>query len=229
MSTVATIRSSAGLGVIRPLQPSEHHLLRDHLLRLDPASRYDRFNGGISDAFITSYAARCVEHDAIVLAYIQDGAVRAAAELHAPEQAVDCTPELAFSVENRLRRQGVGSALFEQILSEARRRGYARVRITTGGANNAMRGLAYKFGADLTFAFGETTGIIDLVRESRPQPSSARAVPAPAPTVVDVPIAPPLAPLLVARDMIRASQAMWEQAFRLWGDLLKLRPRFGLR
>jgi hypothetical protein len=227
MSTVATIRSSAGLGVIRPLQPSEHHLLRDHLLRLDPASRYDRFNGGISDAFITSYAARCVEHDAIVLAYIQDGAVRAAAELHAPDQSMDSSPELAFSVENRLRRQGVGSALFEQILSEARRRGYQRVRITTGGANHAMRALAYKFGAELSFASGETTGVIDLVRKSRLQPASARVVPAaaPAPKTADAPIAP----LLVARDMIRASQAMWEQAFRLWADLLKLRPRFGLR
>lgn len=227
MSTVATIRSSAGSGVIRPLQPSEHHLLREHLLRLDPASRYDRFNGGISDAFIGAYAARCVERGAFVIAYLQDGVVRAAAELHPAERSSESTPELAFSVEDRLRRQGVGSALFEQILAEARRRGYPRVRITTGGQNHAMKALAFKFGANLVFASGETTGTIDLPRSKasgRPQSHDT--------TVGQLAAAPwrvPLASLSVARDVARVSQTMWGQLFRTLAELLKLRPLLGLR
>jgi len=229
MSTIAKIRSSAGLGVIRPLQPSEHHLLRDHLLRLDPASRYDRFNGGISDAFITPYAARCFERGTIVIAYIQDGIVRAAAELHGAERSTDQTPELAFSVEERLRRQGVGSALFEQLLAEARRRGYRRVRITTGGQNQAMKALAHKFGANLTFASGETTGIIELARQARPEPASRRAA---APVFAQLAAAPfklSASSMVLARDVIRTSQAMWGHVFRLYTGLLKLRPRLGMR
>ncbi len=236
MSTVAKIRSSAGLGVIRPLQPSEHHLLRDHLLRLDPPSRYDRFNGGISDAFITTYAARCFERGTIVIAYVQDGFVRAAAELHAPERATDQIPELAFSVEERLRRQGVGSALFEQLLAEARRRGYRRVRITTGGQNHAMKALAHKFGAALTFASGETTGVIDLAPGAPPEPSWWRAtrsepkaaVPAFA-QLAAAPLSLSASSIVAARDMIRSSQAVWVQVFRLCAGLLRLRPRLGLR
>jgi GNAT superfamily N-acetyltransferase len=233
MSNVATIRSSAGKGIIRLLQPSEHGLLRDHLMRLDPASRRDRFNGGISDSFITTYAGRCFDHGTIVIAYLQDGTVRAAAELHGPERSADETPEIAFSVEDRLRRQGVGSALFEQILAEARRRGYPRLRITTGGQNQAMKALAHKFGANLTFASGEATGIVDLrPRRSPAKPSERPAAQGDAPPLVPLPVTPwslPLPPLLIAREMVRASQAMWEQMFRLCADLLKLRPRLGVR
>jgi len=47
MTTVAAIRSTTGSGFIRRLAASEHTLLREHLMRLDPTSRHDRFNGGI--------------------------------------------------------------------------------------------------------------------------------------------------------------------------------------
>jgi GNAT superfamily N-acetyltransferase len=236
MSNVATIRSSTGTGVIRLLQPNEHRLLRAHLLRLSPASRRDRFNGGISDSFIKTYASRCFERGTIVFAYLQDGDVRAAAELHAPERSADHIPEIAFSVEDRLRRQGVGTALFEQIVAEARRRGYARLRITTSGQNHAMKALAGKFGAHLTFASGEATGIIDLTHEDR---STAAAAPqrgrAGAPALAALAATPwgmPLSSLLLAREFVRASQTMWEQVLRMNMELLKLRPllRFsGLR
>jgi len=236
MSTVAKIRSSAGLGVIRPLQPSEHHLLRDHLLRLDPPSRNDRFFGGISDAFITTYAARCFERGTVVIAYIQGGFVRAAAELHAPERSADYVPELAFSVEDQLRRQGVGSALFEQLLAEARRRGYRRVRITTGGQNQAMKALAHKFGAHLTFESGETTGVIDLAGETPRRPAAHPALGtelwAAASAVTQYAAAPwsaSFASMAFARNMMRVSQAVWGHVFRLCSGLIRLRPRLGMR
>lgn len=239
MTSVATIRSVTGAGVIRLLRPTEHKLLREHLLRLDAASRRDRFNGGISDTFIESYATRSFEHGAIVVAYLQEGAVRAAAELHGPERSPDDTPEIAFSVEDRLRRQGVGSALFEHVLAEARRRGYSRLRITTGGQNQAMKALAVKFGAHLTFASGEATGMIDLDR-SGPSPGTRRqpattphgGTPAPLqPSLLPsfLPWGFPVSSLTFARDMVRASQTMWEQIFTLYADLIRLRPRFGTR
>ncbi|MEA2858952.1 MAG: hypothetical protein QOC72_991, partial [Methylobacteriaceae bacterium] len=46
-------------GYIRKLWPSDEPAFRDHLLRLDPDSRHDRFAMGVSDDFIRNYAERC--------------------------------------------------------------------------------------------------------------------------------------------------------------------------
>ena len=162
-----TIRSRFGGGYVRTLyQQEELPLLRDHLLRLDSESRHDRFNGFMDDTFIERYAAKCAEDGTVIVAYIENGVVRGAAELHPPDQSPDSLPEIAFSVEASVRRQGVGIILFKRLISEARWKGYGALRITTGVQNQAMRALANKFGAHLTFRHGESTGTIDL----KPQP-----------------------------------------------------------
>jgi GNAT superfamily N-acetyltransferase len=143
-------------------QQEELPLLRDHLLRLDAESRHDRFNGFLDDSFIERYAARCAEDGTVIVAYIVDGVVRGAAELHPPEG--DSLPEVAFSVEASARRQNVGTVLFSRLIAEARWKGYKRLRITTGAENHAMRALARKFGAHLQFRHGESTGTIDLAK-----------------------------------------------------------------
>ena len=150
-------------GYVRSLiQQEELPLLRDHLLRLDAGSRHDRFNGYLDDSFIERYAARCADDGTVIVAYIVDGMVRGAAELHPPEG--DCLPEVAFSVEASARRRGVGTALFRRLIAEARWRGYKQLRITTGAENHAMRALARKVGAHLAFRHGESTGTIDLAK-----------------------------------------------------------------
>ena len=150
-------------GYVRTLiQQEELPLLRDHLLRLDATSRHDRFNGFLDDSFIERYAARCADDGTVIVAYIVDGVVRGAAELHPPEE--EALPEVAFSVEASARRQGVGTVLFRRLIAEARWKGYKRLRITTGAENHAMRALAGKFGAHLAFRHGESTGTIDLAK-----------------------------------------------------------------
>ena len=125
-----THRPRPGFGYVRTLsQHEELPLLRDHLLRLDPESRHDRFSGFLDDSFIERYAAGCAADGTIIVAYVENGVVRGAAELHPPEQAEDFVPEIAFSVEACARRQGVGSILFRRLLSEARWRGYRRLRV----------------------------------------------------------------------------------------------------
>ena len=42
-------------GVIRKLWIGEADKYREHLLRLDPSSRHNRFGGGVSDDFIGRY------------------------------------------------------------------------------------------------------------------------------------------------------------------------------
>jgi len=158
-----TTRARPVAGYVRTLiQQEELPLLRDHLLRLDPESRHDRFNGFLDDSFIERYAARCADDGTVIVAYIVDGVVRGAAELHPPEG--DGLPEVAFSVEASARRQGVGSVLFRRLIAEARWKGYNRLRITTGAENHAMRALAGKFGAHLVFRHGESSGTIDLTK-----------------------------------------------------------------
>src|SRR6202790_411391 len=160
-------------GTVRTLsQQEELPLLRDHLLRLDQASRRDRFHGFMDDRFIERYAAKCASDGTVIIAYLEDGVVRGAAELHPPDKSPDSQPEIAFSVEASVRRQGVGSILFKKLIAEAQRKGYQALRITTGAQNEAMRALAHKFGAHLTFRHGESTGSIDLTPQKQQEPAS---------------------------------------------------------
>jgi GNAT superfamily N-acetyltransferase len=197
---VATIRRG---GTIRVLTEREQQLLQDHLMRLDPTSRRDRFNGVVDDEFLIKYAAGCFGEGVIVLGYIEDGKIHAAAELHEPQRSPDETPELAFSVERHLRRKGVGSALFKALLDEARRAGYTRLRVTTGAQNDAMRALARKFGTKLQFRHGELSGSIAVGAARRPK----AAVP----------------PLTAGGEWLQAMAglglAFWNPVLRLYGVL----------
>src|SRR5215471_13068115 len=196
-------RPRPGFGYVRTLsQQEELPLLRDHLLRLDPESRHDRFNGFLDDSFIERYAARCAADGTIIVAYMENGMVRGAAELHPPEQSEDFVPEIAFSVEACVRRQGVGSVLFRRLLSEARWRGYRRLRVTTGAQNQAMRALASKFGAHLVFRHGESTGTIEV--DQMPQPELARFA-------VD-------APLHAARAAMNFNRVCWKLFSKMYGS-----------
>jgi len=196
------IGSAVARGTVRTLsQREELPLLRDHLLRLDRESRHDRFHGFMDDSFIERYAAKCASDGTIIIAYLEDGAVRGAAELHPPDQSPDSQPEVAFSVETGLRRCGVGSTLFRKVIAEARARGYRSLRVTTGAQNEAMRALASKFGAHLAFRHGESTGSIDLRQQAKHEPLR-RAV---------------ITPLDAARAMVNFNRAYWRFVFRMYG------------
>jgi GNAT superfamily N-acetyltransferase len=197
-----TTRPAPARGSVRTLrQQEELPLLRDHLLRLDRESRHDRFHGFMDDDFIERYAGKCADDGTVIIAYIEDGVVRGAAELHPPDKSPDSQPEIAFSVEACVRRHGVGSILFRKLIAEARSKGYHSLRITTGAQNQAMRALANKFGAHLTFRHGESTGSIDL--RPQPQPELARSA-----------IAAPAASM---RAMMNLNRAYWKLLLRMYG------------
>ncbi len=183
---------------IRMLTAREMPLLREHLLRLDAASRHDRFNGYTDEGFIERYAAKCQTDGTIVVACIEDGVVRGAAELHQPDLS-NPLPEIAFSVEASLRRQGVGSILFTRLIAKAKSLGYDSLRITTGAQNEAMRALAQKFGAQLSFRRGKSSGSLDLT--SHRQSKAARAT----------------TPADVTRAMIEFNRIYWRTWLRVAG------------
>jgi GNAT superfamily N-acetyltransferase len=194
--------STVARGVVRTLrQQEELPLLREHLLRLDHESRHDRFHGFMDDSFVECYAEKCADDGTLIIAYLEDGVVRGAAELHPPETSPDLLPEIAFSVEASLRRQGVGSLLFRKLIEEARAKGYRFLRITTGAQNDAMRALANKFGAHLTFRYGESSGTIDV----KEQPRSDLARPA------------IITPVDAVRAVLHFNRAYWKFLLRLYG------------
>ncbi|MVT68271.1 GNAT family N-acetyltransferase [Bradyrhizobium pachyrhizi] len=200
-----SIRPTPAKGTVRTLsQQEELPLLRDHLLRLDRASRHDRFHGFIDDSFIRRYAERCANDGTVIIAYFEDGVVRGAAELHPPEQSPDAQPEIAFSVERSARRKGVGSTLFRKLIAEAHAKGYGSLRITTGAQNDAMRALATKFGAQLTFRHGESTGSIDLTEQQQPEAAPAVAA---------------VTPVEAARAIVDMNRAYWRMVMQIsgWG------------
>jgi GNAT superfamily N-acetyltransferase len=198
-----TFHPRPGFGYVRTLsQQEELPLLREHLLRLDPESRHDRFNGFLDDSFIERYAEKCADDGTIIVAYMESGIVRGAAELHPPEQSEDGLPEVAFSVEQCVRRQGVGSVLFKRLISEAQWKGYRQLRITTGADNHAMRALAAKFGARLVFRRGESTGTLDVP----PQPQAELAK-----LAIDT-------PLVAARAMVNFNRACWKLVSKMYGS-----------
>ena len=163
-------------GTIRQLRPSDLPRFRDHLLRLDAASRRDRFNGAASDAFVATYADRSFAEGTTVIGYVEGDKVLGAAELHERPDLPEPTGEIAFSVERELHHRGIGSALFERLITNARGLGYEKLRVTTHPGNLAMRELARKFDAHLSFESLETVGIIDLGKAGRWQdaPESSR-------------------------------------------------------
>jgi len=195
-------RPTPSRGSVRTFrQQEELPLLRDHLLRLDPESRHDRFCGFIDDDFIASYAAKCAADGTTIIAYIEGGVVRGAAELHPPDQSPGSMPEIAFSVEASVRRQGVGSILFQKLIAEARSKGYRSLRITTGAQNQPMRALASKFGARLSFRHGESSGNLDLTRQPQPEPARPSTA----------------TPIDAARAMLNFNRAYWKMVLRMYG------------
>jgi hypothetical protein len=75
------------------------------------------------------------------------------------------------------------------------------LRITTGAQNQAMRALANKFGAHLTFRHGESTGSIDLKQPAQPEFAKVSMA----------------APADAAWAMMNVNRACWKLLLRMYG------------
>jgi GNAT superfamily N-acetyltransferase len=146
-------------GTVRKLWIGEAELFREHLLRLDPESRRNRFGGAVSDEFIASYAQSSRLADAVIHGFFVDGTLRGAAELR-PLAAVN-EAEAAFSIERPWQSHGVGTALLERTLLAARNRQIKLLHMTCLAENQRMQQLALKFDAELTFDFGSVVGEVE--------------------------------------------------------------------
>lgn len=147
-------------GQIRKLLPAERHLLVDHLLRLDPLSRFMRFGGVVSDSAIVRHANRVVTGNGCALGYFVEGELRAVAELHPlPKTAgKPSSAEAAFSVERPWQGKGIGSALMRQLVLLAQNRDIEELQVVFLPNNGRMKHLAVSHAADFSVDDEEVIG-----------------------------------------------------------------------
>jgi GNAT superfamily N-acetyltransferase len=169
--------------IIRALSSADRQAFRDHLLRLDPESRHDRFHGGASDEFLERYADHCFAPADMIFGAFMDGELRGAGELRPLSANVSNDfsrgeaghAEAAFSIERPFRRHGLGAQLFERLTRAAAAHHIIEIDFTCGADNKAMQSLARKFEAELRFEADHVTGRLRARRpsaEERPLPSA---------------------------------------------------------
>jgi GNAT superfamily N-acetyltransferase len=145
-------------GLIRKLWIGESDQYRDHLLRLDPVSRRNRFGGAVADEMIESYVATAMRMDTVIHGFLVDGVLRGVADLKPFGAALPTEAEVAFSIEKPWQSHGVGSALLERTLLAARNRGIKLVHMACLADNARMQQLARKYEAELSFDLGSVVG-----------------------------------------------------------------------
>src|SRR5262245_41698044 len=145
-------------GIIRKMWSVEAGRYREHLLRLDPVSRRNRFGGDVSDEFLGEYATLATSIDTVIHGFFVNGTMRGAAELRPIGAPTSREAEAAFSIEEPWQSHGVGSALLARTLLAARNRGITFLHMACLADNERMQQLARKFDAELRFDFGSVVG-----------------------------------------------------------------------
>ena len=133
---------------------------REHLLRLDPESRYSRFGGSVSDAYINDYVDTVLRPDTLICGAFSDTQLIAAGELRVLFGTWPMRAETAFSVEKANQDHGLGDQLLTRIITAARNRGIKRLGMQCLSQNQRMRHLAQKHHAEMTTADGETEALL---------------------------------------------------------------------
>jgi GNAT superfamily N-acetyltransferase len=151
-------------GVVRKLWIGEIPKYRDHILRLDPESRRNRFAGGVSDDFVRRYVDLTSGLDTVVYGFFVGNDIRGAAELRPLGARFPRQAEAAISVEKPWQSHGVGSALLRGTLLTARNRGFRLLHMACLTENRRMQQLARKFDAELTFDFESVVGEVESSR-----------------------------------------------------------------
>lgn len=146
---------------VRRLYRPDLQAFADHLIRLDPETRYNRYGLQVSDEYLHGYAEMCFQPGSIVYGWFEDHVLRGAAELRvfaARGEPLRKNGEAAFSVEKPWRRRGIGTELMGHVVLAARNRRIVMLSILCLRHNQAMLALARKFEADLEFELNDVTG-----------------------------------------------------------------------
>ncbi|MCJ8145167.1 GNAT family N-acetyltransferase [Ancylobacter sp. A5.8] len=157
---VARQEADLAFGQIRKLVPSDRRIFLEHLLRLDPLSRFMRFGGVMADSALARHATRAMSGDAHLIGYFVEGELRAVAELHPlpRREGKPASAEAAFSVERPWQGRGIGSSLMRQLVLIAQNRGIEDLQVVFLPNNGRMKRLAVQQAADFSLDCEEVVG-----------------------------------------------------------------------
>lgn len=151
------------------LRPVDYHRYRTHLLALDDQSRYTRFGVLVKDEIINQlcdrFEANSREHKIFV---IEDENLRVVAAGHIALEGGQT--ELAFSVLNEYRKQGMGSSLMSRTIEWCQNRNIKGGCMVCLSSNIAIKKLAAKHGV-LVNDGGETLANITI-----PDPTASSVI-----------------------------------------------------
>lgn len=136
--------------------------LAEHLLSLDPESRRQRFLMPASDKMVLDYCEN--SRPLFIVIALEGDEVMGVAEAHVSDEA---GLEVALSVRRDKRGMGYGGAMFEEVMAEARARGYGRVTAFFSRQNRAIARICARHHARMTSAGPEVTAEILLTPVSR--------------------------------------------------------------
>jgi len=135
---------------IRPIEACDADGLSAFYATLSPDAHHARFLSmgvGIDSDLAASFAS--VDHrrrDGFVAILHECGSEDGAIVGHASMEPLPGGEEIAFAVSDRFQHLGIGTALMEQVLASARRRGVRRLTAITLMTNEPMRRLALHAG-----------------------------------------------------------------------------------
>ncbi len=153
--------STSAKSGIRKLWQRDLPEITEHFLRLDPATRRARFGTFVSDTLTERYAAHFFDDEPIAFGAFRDDKLRAIGELRAARAGWMSDAEIALSVEPEWQGQGIGSALFERIVTAARNRGMKLLHVLFLNENERMRRITAKHHPELEFHGGEVEATLD--------------------------------------------------------------------
>ena len=129
---------------IRKLWKNDIPEITQHLLRLDHKARRSRFGIFVKDSFIKTYAERLIGVDTLVFGAFIDDRLRAIGELRGIFKTWPHEAELAVSVETEWQDKGIGSALFDRLVTASRNRGVNSLNVLFFKENKRMKSIAAK-------------------------------------------------------------------------------------
>ena len=141
---------------IRKLLPTERERLQAHLLRLDSASRRDRFSGYLNDAAVVRYCDAIDWLDGLLFGWFEEGELRAAVQLVPLGFAWPREAELAVTVEPAWQDCGIGTELCRHALLVAQNRAISRVRMICLQENARMQRIVRKLRGQVVYIDGSS-------------------------------------------------------------------------
>jgi hypothetical protein len=138
------------------------HAFLEHLLRLGPEERWQRFCHLVDDAFLRAYVARIDRRRHKIIGCFEGGHMRGAVELIAPGAIPTAPVEATFSVEKDWCCQGVERALLLRAISAARRMGARHLLLDRLEGREALRRTLAQFDAQMVWGGHACTAWLPL-------------------------------------------------------------------